>query len=150
MTYQVYPGYLRNTDAERMNLINEHSKYTLIRTSHDSFTTTPIIEHSITFLNMSANEIPQGDAVDNDYQSRSGQQQYGIPVQKDEAPIEDTEYDNGGDSDEQLARDEKDAIDETNILNERTRGATKEKGTYTEPGDEEGLGGNDGTSSGRQ
>lgn len=51
---------------------------------------------------MSANDILQGDAVDNDYQSRTGQQQYGIPVQKDEAPIESTEYDNGGDSDEQL------------------------------------------------
>ncbi|KAI8937226.1 hypothetical protein NX059_006435 [Plenodomus lindquistii] len=99
---------------------------------------------------MSANEIPQGDAVDNDYQSRTGQQQYGIPVQKDEAPIEDTEYDNGGDSEQQLERDEKDAIDESNILDERTRGATKEKGAYTEPGDEEGLGGNDGVSSGRQ
>ena len=36
-------------------------------------------------------------------------------------------------------RDEKDAIDQDNILDERTRGATKEAGTYAEPGDEEGL-----------
>ena len=51
-------------------------------------------------------------------------------------------------------RDENDAIDQGNILNERTRGATKQSGTYTEPGDDEGLeravDGNDGTSSGRQ
>ncbi|KAL6704349.1 hypothetical protein ACN47E_008305 [Coniothyrium glycines] len=97
-------------------------------------------------------DIPSAP-VDNDYQSRTGQSE--IPVQKDEAPIEATEYDNGGDSDEQLARDENEAIDESNIIEERTRGATKEAGTYTEPDDEEGLdavtnGGQDGTSAGRQ
>ena len=48
----------------------------------------------------STDHIPAGDAVDNDYQSRTGQSE--IPVQRDEAPIEGTEYDNGGDSDEQL------------------------------------------------
>ena len=51
-------------------------------------------------------------------------------------------------------RYEKDAIDESNILGERTRGAAKEVGTYAEPGDGEGLEGalegNDGTSAGRQ
>lgn len=46
------------------------------------------------------------------------------------------------------ARDDKDAIDESNIVDERTRGATKPSGNYREPGDEEGLGGpEDGTSS---
>ncbi|EDU51225.1 hypothetical protein PtrSN002B_005708 [Pyrenophora tritici-repentis] len=98
---------------------------------------------------MSSNDIPSGDVVDNDYTSRTGQSQ--IPVQKDEAPVESTEYDNGGDSDKQLERDEKDAIDSSNIIEERTRGATKTSGTYREPGDEEGLGaaadGSDGTSS---
>lgn len=49
---------------------------------------------------MSSSDIPTGDAVDNDYQSRTGQSE--IPVQKDEAAVEATEYDNGGDSDEQL------------------------------------------------
>lgn len=45
------------------------------------------------------------------------------------------------------ARDEKDAIDQSNIIDGRTRGATKTAGTYTEPGDEEGLPGpDDGTS----
>lgn len=47
-------------------------------------------------------DIPKGDAVDNDYQSRTGQSE--IPVQRDEAAVEATEYDNGGDSDEQLGK----------------------------------------------
>lgn len=40
------------------------------------------------------------------------------------------------------------------MLNERTRGAAKQSGTYAEPGDDEGLeravDDNDGTSAGRQ
>ena len=48
----------------------------------------------------STEQIPTGAAGDNEYQSRTGQSE--IPVQKDEAPIESTEYDNGGDSDKQL------------------------------------------------
>jgi hypothetical protein len=47
--------------------------------------------------------------------------------------------------------DERAAIDESNIIEERTRGAAKSQGTYAEPGDEEGLPGpEDGTSAGRQ
>ena len=42
-------------------------------------------------------------------------------------------------------RDDKEAINEDNIIDSRTRGA-KPEGGYTEPGDEEGLGGNDGRS----
>jgi hypothetical protein len=34
-------------------------------------------------------------------------------------------------------QDEKAAMNEDNIIDERTRGAAKPKGTYTEPGDEE-------------
>lgn len=43
-------------------------------------------------------------------------------------------------------QDDQDAIDESNILGGRTRGA-KHSGGYTEPGDEEGLPADDGTSS---
>ena len=49
---------------------------------------------------MSSSEIPKGDAMDNDYKSRTGQSE--IPVQSDDAPVEATEYTNGGDSDLQL------------------------------------------------
>jgi hypothetical protein len=107
---------------------------------------------------------PTGDQGDNDYASRTGQRQ--IPVQKDEAPVEDPIDPATADSDAQLgkspthlnkylanintARDEKEAIDSSNIVSGRTRGATKKKGTYAEPGDEAGLPGpDDGTSSTR-
>ena len=45
-----------------------------------------------------------------------------------------------------LERDDAEAIDESNIVGGRTRGA-KPSGGYTEPGDEEGLPTDDGTSS---
>ncbi|KAJ4382445.1 hypothetical protein N0V86_002780 [Didymella sp. IMI 355093] len=95
-----------------------------------------------------------GSEQEKGYESRTGQSE--IRVLKDEAPVERTEYNDRevADSDKQLERDERDAIDEGNIMNERTRGAAKQSGTYTEPGDDEGLEaaveGNDGTSSGRQ
>ncbi|KAI4130729.1 MAG: hypothetical protein LQ347_003265 [Umbilicaria vellea] len=89
---------------------------------------------------------PENDtATDNSYASRTGQSQ--IPVQKDQAPIEDPIDPKTADSDEMLARDDADAIDQSNILDGgRTRGA-KPQGGYREPGDEEGLPENDGTSS---
>ncbi|KEF61396.1 uncharacterized protein A1O9_02962 [Exophiala aquamarina CBS 119918] len=84
------------------------------------------------------------DTTQNDYKSRTGQSH--IPVVGDDSKIEDPIEANTADSDEQLARDDQDAIDQNNILGERTRGATAKQGTYREPGDEEGLGGNDGRS----
>lgn len=118
--------------------------------------------------NMVSNEqAPAGDYQDNDYVSRTGQST--IPVQRDEAPVEGSPYDGEtADSDQQLGtcymasslnvglltlcaeRDEADAIDRSNIIESRTRGATKEAGTYAEPGDDEGLlGPEDGTSATR-
>ncbi|KAK3203380.1 hypothetical protein GRF29_112g1173439 [Pseudopithomyces chartarum] len=99
---------------------------------------------------MSSNEqTPTGDYQDNDYVSRTGQST--IPVQRDETPVEASPYDaETADSDQQLERDEKDAIDSSNIIESRTRGATKQAGTYAEPGDDEGLPGpEDGTSATR-
>lgn len=46
-------------------------------------------------------------------------------------------------------RDDAEAIDESNILDDRTRGARPSQG-YKEPGDEEGLPSNTGRSSGAQ
>ncbi|KIW53054.1 hypothetical protein PV05_08653 [Exophiala xenobiotica] len=86
--------------------------------------------------------VSGADTVQNDYKSRTGQST--IPVQKDEVPVEDPIDAKTADSDEQLARDDTDAIDQSNIIDERTRGASK---SYREPGDEEGLPGpDDGTS----
>jgi hypothetical protein len=113
---------------------------------------------------MSAQDIPTGEVQDNDYKSRTGQND--IPVQSDDKPVEDPIDAETADSDAQLGlfyphihptktsklttsteADDKNAIDQSNILNERTRGAAKSAGTYQEPGDEEGLPGpDDGTS----
>jgi hypothetical protein len=49
---------------------------------------------------MSSTNIPTGDVVDDDYKSRTGQS--AIPVQSDGTAVEATEYDNGGDSEQQL------------------------------------------------
>lgn len=51
-------------------------------------------------------------------------------------------------SNSHLAHDDAEAIDQSNIIGSRTRGA-KAKGGYAEPGDEEGLPKDDGTSSTR-
>ena len=124
----------------------------------------------------STDATPAGDAKDNSYVSRTGQNQ--IPVQKDEAPVEDPIDAATANTDKQLgqfylplpsvlhpshifpvryvtdsptlpARDDTEAINPDNIVDGgRTRGA-KPSGAYTEPGDEEGLPANDGTSSTR-
>lgn len=54
-----------------------------------------------------------------------------------------------GDANVVVAKDDSDAIDQSNIIGGRTRGV-KPSGGYAEPGDEEGLpGAEDGTSSTR-
>ena len=111
-------------------------------------------------------DVPAGDSKDNDYSSRTGQSQ--IPVQKDDVPVTDPIDPATADSDQVLGmlfslfqrlgplvimcpdvvleQDEKDAIDPSNTVGSRTRGA-KPSGGYREPGDEEGLPGpDDGTS----
>lgn len=157
---------------------------------------------------MSSTDAPAGDVQDNSYVNRPGQNEYNVPVVKDDtaaaAATEEGGYtdETTADSDAQLgmyiylslsllslshthnltnppslflhffppfsihpslshthshtplpptAKDDLD-IDKTNILESRTRGAAKDQGSYTEPGDEEGLPGpdEDGTSRGRQ
>ena len=49
---------------------------------------------------MSSTEVPTGEVVDNDYKSRTGQSE--IPVQSDEAPVEDPINPDTADSDQQL------------------------------------------------
>ena len=118
---------------------------------------------------MTGGDVPGGDSIDNDYKSRTGQSH--IPVQSDEAPVSDPIDPATADSDETLgtpspslaalsqhishqwanrvvAKDDSDAIDKSNIIGGRTRGV-KLNGGYAEPGDEEGLPAEDGTSSTR-
>ncbi|KAI9661132.1 MAG: hypothetical protein M1821_009459 [Bathelium mastoideum] len=95
-------------------------------------------------------DVPSGDVTDPTYTSRTGQKTGPVPVQKDSDAVEDPIDPASADSDEALARDDKDAIDQSNIIGSRTRGAAKGAGTYAEPGDEEGLpGAEDGTSATR-
>lgn len=116
---------------------------------------------------MSSND-QANDEQSNDYASRPGQNEYGVPVVKDDAAVEEGGYTGeAADSDAQLGtskvsyhhydlmlttaieKDDKD-VDQSNIIEGgRTRGAAKEQGSYTEPGDEEGLPSDDGTSRGR-
>ncbi|KAI0141533.1 hypothetical protein GGR57DRAFT_509183 [Xylariaceae sp. FL1272] len=92
------------------------------------------------------NEAPTGRIADDSYVSQSARRGP-APVVADDEGIDNPIDARTADTDEQLERDENEAIDESNILDERTRGATQPKGTYREPGDEEGLPTDDGTSS---
>ncbi|KAL9096608.1 MAG: hypothetical protein Q9165_001095 [Trypethelium subeluteriae] len=82
-------------------------------------------------------DVPSGDVTDAGYVSRTGQKTGPVPVASDNDPVEDPIDPTKADSDEALAQDDKDAIDKSNIIGSRTRGAAKSSGTYTEPGDEE-------------
>ncbi|EPS39397.1 hypothetical protein H072_6819 [Dactylellina haptotyla CBS 200.50] len=84
-------------------------------------------------------------ATTGDY--NTGDDGYAVPVIADNDKTTSGINPGHEDSDEQLARDDRDAIDESNIIDSRTRGA-QPRGEYREPGDEEGLPGpDDGTSS---
>lgn len=118
-------------------------------------------------------DAPTGEFQDNSYVSRSGNKAEPLAVQSDDAKIEDPIDPNIADTDEQLgmylpfcdecsavrvrlsanwspARDDNEAIDKGNIIDERTRGAGKPSGTYREPGDDEGIPTDDGTSAADQ
>ncbi|KAF3929696.1 hypothetical protein AA313_de0205292 [Arthrobotrys entomopaga] len=99
---------------------------------------------------MNDNEYdPQRDAASDrgNEEYNPGDDGYPVPVVRDNGDEPSGVNPGREDSDEQLARDDQDAIDESNIMKERTRGA-KPRGEYREPGDEEGLPGpEDGTSS---
>lgn len=72
------------------------------------------------------------DTQDDSYVSRTGQSE--VPVDSDNKDVkggyEDAEQ---ADSDAQLKKDDTDAIDSSNIIEERTRGASK---NYEEPSDD--------------
>ncbi|KAM0519391.1 hypothetical protein ACHAPE_003563 [Trichoderma viride] len=85
---------------------------------------------------MSAEYNPESN-VDTTLQddSYASQMNEPVPVQSDNKEVEDPVDASFADSDQQLAHDDREAIDESNIVDERTRGATKPRGIYQEPGD---------------
>jgi hypothetical protein len=104
----------------------------------------------------SLGDVPAGEAVDNDYTSRTGQKNAPVPVQSDNDAVEDPIDGETADSDAALGKalylivgegiltsspekDDNDAIDTSNIIEGKTRGAAKPSGTYQEPGDNEGM-----------
>ncbi|KAI9885931.1 MAG: hypothetical protein M1823_002257 [Watsoniomyces obsoletus] len=94
-------------------------------------------------------DVPSGDITSKDYVS-SGP----VPVQKDDAPVEDPIDEGTADTDAQLERDDREAIDQSNIIKDRTRHA-KPVGSYSEGPDEGDLpkavaDGDDGTSNVRK
>jgi hypothetical protein len=88
----------------------DHSNYnshpTLQRSHYHFYTLSHFTKSHRSPSTMSSNsqyaDAPTEGVVDDDYHSRTGQS--AILVQKDGAPIESTEYDNGGDSDQQLGK----------------------------------------------
>ncbi|KAL9100302.1 MAG: hypothetical protein Q9163_004301 [Psora crenata] len=62
-----------------------------------------------------------------------------IPVQSDSAPVDDPIDPKVSNSDEQLARDDIEAIDKSNIIKPRTRGAKPTGVGYSEGPDEDDL-----------
>ncbi|EPS28035.1 hypothetical protein POX_e07006 [Penicillium oxalicum] len=82
---------------------------------------------------VSGDEIP---VQDNDYVTKNEE----IPVQDDLKEVEDPIDENVADSDEQLAKDESEAIDTSNIIKERTRHAKPQtENGYNEGPSEEDL-----------
>lgn len=98
--------------------------------------------------------MSSNDETYNDYTTQGGE----IPVQDDNAAIEEGVDAATADSDAQLGtypttgqpliniansgepeRDDNEAIDKSNIVEGRTRGAQPEAGSYREPGDSEAL-----------
>jgi hypothetical protein len=93
-------------------------------------------------------DVPSGDVKMDDYAENKGP----IPVQSDDAPVEDPIDADVADSNEQLERDDKEAIDKSNIIKgSRTRHAKPQGPGYSEGPDEDDLpeavaAGDDGTS----
>ncbi|KAK1246429.1 hypothetical protein MKX08_000231 [Trichoderma sp. CBMAI-0020] len=84
---------------------------------------------------MSTEYTPESNVGSNlEDDSYASQMNEPVPVQSDNKEVEDPVDASFADSDQQLAQDDREAIDESNIMDERTRGA-KPRGTYQEPGD---------------
>ncbi|KAI9166535.1 hypothetical protein HJFPF1_02642 [Paramyrothecium foliicola] len=101
-------------------------------------------KHNFNMSNRGYDDAPSGEIQDDSYATGRGNTSSSgpVPVQSDNAKVEDPIDANTADSDAQLERDDNEAIDKGNIMNERTRGA-KPATNYREPGDDEGLPGPD-------
>ncbi|KAI1114748.1 hypothetical protein F5Y14DRAFT_450828 [Nemania sp. NC0429] len=81
-------------------------------------------------------EAPTGQFDDDSYVSAKSDTA-SVPVVSDKAEVEDPVQPGQADSDQQLQRDEQEAIDKNNILDSRLRGNKPKKGAMREPDDRE-------------
>ncbi|KOS21242.1 hypothetical protein ESCO_004556 [Escovopsis weberi] len=65
-------------------------------------------------------EAPEGQVRDASYATKQNDP---VPVQSDDTEVDDPIKGEAADTDQQLERDEKEAVDKSNIIHERTRGA---------------------------
>ncbi|KAI9888690.1 MAG: hypothetical protein M1814_006500 [Vezdaea aestivalis] len=82
---------------------------------------------------MSSKQDPTETSGGDDYVPKQGKSDF---VQKDDAPVQDPIDSESADSDKTLAQDEDVAIDSSNIIKERTRGAAPSEG-YSEPSEDD-------------
>ncbi|KAK4184359.1 hypothetical protein QBC35DRAFT_525564 [Podospora australis] len=80
-------------------------------------------------------DAPEGIVDDPSYKTGKNDEA-SVPVVDDTEPLPEAYQDGEADSDKQLERDEKEALDQDNVIKERTRHA-KPTGTYQEPSDEQ-------------
>ncbi|KAK4114411.1 hypothetical protein N656DRAFT_777614 [Canariomyces notabilis] len=78
-------------------------------------------------------DAPEGQVDDPSYKTGKNE---AVPVIDDNEPVEDPMRPGQADSDKQLEQDEREAIDKSNIIGERTR-KKPPKGTFAEPTDED-------------
>ncbi|KXX75772.1 hypothetical protein MMYC01_207447 [Madurella mycetomatis] len=78
-------------------------------------------------------EAPEGQVDDPSYKTSKNE---AVPVIDDTDTVEDPVRPGAADSDQQLERDEREAIDKSNIVGERTR-KKPPAGTFSEPSDEQ-------------
>ncbi|KAI0431895.1 hypothetical protein F5Y09DRAFT_354423 [Xylaria sp. FL1042] len=81
-------------------------------------------------------EAPTGQLNDDSYATQNKNAE-SVPVVSDEASIEDPVRPGQADSNAQLDRDEREAINKTNIVESRLRGNEPRKGALREPSDSE-------------
>ncbi|RDL34997.1 uncharacterized protein BP5553_06928 [Venustampulla echinocandica] len=94
-------------------------------------------------------ELLQGNVTTNNDYVNPRQGGEPVPIIKDETEVDHPRERNKPNSSARLQDDDTEAINKGNILKGRTRHATKRSGTYTGPGDNEGIPDDNGRSSTR-
>ena len=99
MWSDAHHSYLFNTSQQSNSIfVSQHPNKTLSR--QNKITMSSADDQYEQQNDATGGDVPAGDSMDNDYKSRTGQ--YEIPVQKDDAPVNDPIDPATADSDEML------------------------------------------------